>query len=128
MVFQFCLSSNLRLNFKQLPPMLRNKSHTTTINCSKVPRGLCFPLEVSGLCTRIVCSGDLNLGQWQPRYAIHAGRHSNDKAFRYLKRIIVIPAVYLLLAPLNWNLKYKHWADVTNYTHLCRLCSWLSFC
>ena len=61
------------------------------------------------------------MGQWQPRYAIHAGRQSNDKAFRYLKRIIVIPAVYLLLAPLNWSLKYKHWADVTNYTHLYRL-------
>ena len=61
------------------------------------------------------------MGQWQPRYAIHAGRQSNDKAFRYLKRIIVIPAVYPLLAPLKRSLKYGHWADVTNYTHLYRL-------
>lgn len=35
----------------------------------------------------------------------------------YLKRIIVIPAVYPLLALLNQSLKYGHWADVANYTH-----------
>ena len=57
------------------------------------------------------------MGQWGSRYAIHAGRQLNDKAFRYLKRIIVIPAVYQLLAPLKQSLKYWHWADVTNYTH-----------
>ena len=35
----------------------------------------------------------------------------------YLKRIIVIPAVYQLLAPLKRSFKYRHWADVTDYTH-----------
>ena len=51
------------------------------------------------------------------RCAIHAGRHSNGKAFRYLKRVIVTPAVYLILAPLNRSLNYRHWADVTFCTH-----------
>ena len=36
-------------------------------------------------------------------------------------RIIVIPAVYQLLDSLKQALKYWHWADVTDYTHLCRL-------
>ena len=62
-------------------------------------------------------SGASDWGQWRSRYAIHAGRHSNGKAFRYLKRVIVTPAVYLLLGPLKKALKYRHWADVTNCTH-----------
>ena len=39
----------------------------------------------------------------------------------HLKRVIVTPAVYWLLAPLNRSLKYQHWADVTSYTHPCGL-------
>jgi len=39
----------------------------------------------------------------------------------YLKRVIVTPAVYRLLAPLKQSLKYRHWAGVTDYTHLYRL-------
>ena len=101
--------------------MLYTLFYTTTTSCSKVLRGLRFPLEVTGLHTSIVCSEDTSLGQWRPRYTIHASRHSNDKVLRYLKRIIVIPAVYLSLAPLKENLRYRHWADVTFHTHLCRL-------
>ncbi len=67
------------------------------------------------------CSEDSSWGQWRSRYAIHASRQSNDKVLRYLKRVIVTPAVYLLLASLEGNLKYRHWADVTDYTHLYRL-------
>ncbi len=44
------------------------------------------------------------------------GDYSNQ-----FKRVIVTPAVYLFLAPLKRSLKYRHWADVTFYTHLCRL-------
>ena len=57
------------------------------------------------------------LGQWRSRYAIHAGRQSNGKAFRYLKRVIVTPAVYQLFTPLKRGLKYWHWAGITFYTH-----------
>src|SRR3989344_3846682 len=63
-------------------------------------------------------SGESSLGQWRSRYTIHAGRHSNDKAFRYLKRVIVTPAVYQLFTPLKRSLKYWHWADITFYTKL----------
>ena len=67
------------------------------------------------------CSEDSNWGQWGSRYTIHASRQSNDKVLRYLKRVIVTPAVYLLLASLEGSLKYRHWAGVTDYIHLYRL-------
>ena len=35
----------------------------------------------------------------------------------YLKRVIVSPDVYQILAPLERSLNYWHWADVTSYTH-----------
>ena len=110
-----------RPHFKRLPFTLYNKSHITTTGYSKVSRGLHFPLEFSGLCTGMECSEDSNSGQCGSRYAIDASRQSNDKVLRYLKRVIVTPAVYLLLASLEESLKYRHWASVTDYTHLCRL-------
>ena len=103
-------------NLKQLPLTLYNNNRITATGYSKVSRGLRFPLEIPGLCTRKECSGDSRLGQWGNRYTIHAGRQSNDKAFRYLKRVIVTPAVYQLFTPLNRGLKYWHWADITFYT------------
>ena len=41
------------LRFGKLPPTLHNKTHVATISYSKVSRGLHFPLEIPGLCTRI---------------------------------------------------------------------------
>ena len=70
------------ISFKQLLLTLYNQNRTTATGYSKVSRGLRFPLEIPGLCTRKECSGDSNLGQWRSRYTIHAGRHSNGKAFR----------------------------------------------
>ena len=108
------------INLKQLPLTLYTKTHITATGYSKVSRGLRFPLEVPGLCTRKEYSGVSSLGQWRSRYTIHAGRHSNGKAFRYLKRVIVTPAVYQLFTPLERGLKYWHWADITFYTqHHC---------
>ena len=69
----------------------------------------------------MVCSEVSIWGQWGPRYATRASRQSIDKVLRYLKRVIVTPAVYVLLAPLERSLKYTHWAGVTDYTHLYRL-------
>lgn len=51
-------------------------------------------------------------GQWGPRYAIHAGRHLTDKEFRYLKRVIVTPAVYRCFTRLYPGFTYRHWAGV----------------
>ncbi len=80
----FCLRSIWRLSFKRLLSTLHNSIHITATGCSKVPWGLCVPLEESGIYTGRVCSEVSNWGQWRSRYAFHAGRHSNDKAFRSL--------------------------------------------
>ena len=110
-----CRLFNLAIG--KLPPTLHNKTHVATISYSKVSRGLHFPLEIPGLCTRIESSEGANWGQREPRYATPASRHSIDKVLRYLKRVIVTPAVYQLLAQLKPSLKYWHWAGVTGYTH-----------
>src|SRR3989338_5285121 len=109
------------IDLKRLPLTLYNTNHTTATGYSKVSRGLRFPLEVPGLCTRKVYSGDSRLGQWRSRYTIHASRHSTGKVLRYLKRVIVTPAVYQLFTPLKRSLKYWHWAGVAFYTKLYNL-------
>ena len=43
------------------------------------------------------------------------------KVFRYLKRVIVTPAVYQSLGSLKTAFRYWHWAEVTNYTQRSRL-------
>ena len=102
---------------RRLLPTLHIRTRIAAAGYSKVSRGLRFPLGLSGLCTRMEISEASSQGQWRSRYAIHARRHSNDKVFRYLKRVIVTPAVYLLFTPLNRSLKYRHWADFTFHTH-----------
>ena len=111
----------LARRFRRLPPTLYTHNHAPTTGCSKAPRGLRFPLEVSGLCTGMVGSPDSSRGQWRSRYAIHAGRNLPDKEFRYLKRVIVTPAVYWRFARLNPGFTYQHWAGVGLSTHLFRL-------
>jgi len=56
-------------------------------------------------------------GQRDSRSAIHASRQLSGKVLRYLKRVIVTPAVYRRLAPLKQSFTYRHWADVTSCTH-----------
>ncbi|MDK2907579.1 MAG: hypothetical protein PWQ87_37 [Candidatus Woesearchaeota archaeon] len=113
------LSSTLDLTAKpqQLPPSLHIKTRSSTTDYSKVSRGLHVPLEDTGLHTSTGSSGVSSRGQWGSRYAIHASHYLNGKVLRYLKRVIVTPAVYQLFAPLNRSLKYWHWADFTNYTN-----------
>ncbi len=61
----------------------------------------------------VVSPGPPSRGQWGgPRYAIHAGRHLTDKEFRYLKRVIVTPAVYRCFTRLDPGFTYRHWAGV----------------
>ena len=103
---------------KQLPHTLYNIARVTATSYSKVSRGLRFPLEISGLPTRRKCSEVSSWGQWRPHYALHARHQSNDKALRYLKRVIVTPAVKWSLDPLNRVFGYHHWADVTGCTRL----------
>lgn len=111
----------LAKKFRWLPPTLYTHNHAPTTGCSKAPRGLRFPLDVSGLCAGMVGSPESSRGQWRSRYAIHAGRNLPDKEFRYLKRVIVTPAVYWRFARLEPGFTYQHWAGVGLSTHLFRL-------
>ena len=54
----------------RLLPTLYNHVHITTTNYSKAPRGLLFPLEVSGLITRKMVSPGSSLGQQGSRKSI----------------------------------------------------------
>ncbi len=101
---------------RRLLPTLHIRTRIAAAGYSKVSRGLRFPLGLSGLCTRMEISEASSQGQWRSRYAIHARRHSNDKVFRYLKRVIVTPAVYPVFTLLEESLNYGHWADVTSHT------------
>ena len=55
------------------------------------------------------------------RKKINESRNSTGKVLRYLKRVIVPPAVYQLFTPLKRSLKYWHWAGVAFYTKLYNL-------
>ena len=48
------------LAMAKLPPTLHNRTHVATTSYSKVSRGLHFPLEIPGLCTRRECSEGSN--------------------------------------------------------------------
>ncbi len=100
-----------------LPPTLHKQDQASTTDCSKTLRGLRFPMEVSGMCTRTAGSLSSSLGQWGPRSTIHAGRYLSGKAFRYLKRVIVTPAVYWRFTALNCSFTCQHWAGVALSTH-----------
>lgn len=117
MVFQLLSTLDLATKPQRLPLSLYIEARSSATDYSKVSRGLHVPLEDTGLHTSTGSSGVSSRGQWGSRYAIHASRHLNGKVLRYLKRVIVTPAVYQLFAPLNRSLKYWHWADFTNYTH-----------
>ncbi len=74
-------------------------------------------MGVLGLCTQTPGSPDSGLGQWGPRYAIHAGRQLTGKGLRYLKTVRVTAAVHGSFTRLNPGFRYPHWAGVTGYTH-----------
>ena len=61
---------------------------------SKAPWGLSVPSQVTGIFTGITISSSLLLRQCPNRYALRAGRNLPDKAFRYLRTVIVTAAVY----------------------------------
>ena len=48
---------------------------------------------------------------------LHASRQLSDKVLRYLKRVIVTPAVYWPFARLDPVFRYQHWAGFTRNTH-----------
>ena len=90
---------DLAIKLLRLPPILHSKNYTTAISYSKVPWGLRFPLEVTGIHTSKVFSGDTSWGQRGTRYAIHARRHSNDKVFR--SRLLLSHNILIKIKPKN---------------------------
>ena len=110
---QICLTTYRR----SLLLTLHTCNQASIADCSKTLRGLRFPIEVSGLCTRIAGSLGSSSGQWRFRSTIHAGRYLSGKAFRYLKRVIVTPAVYWRFTRLNPSFTCQHWAGVAPSTH-----------
>ena len=102
---------------RRLLPTLCNQNYTSTTGCGKAPRGLRAPLEVPCVLTRIVGSLGSIQGQCGSRCFVHASRQLSDKVLRYLKRVIVTPAVYRSFVPLNRSLRYLHWAEVTDRIH-----------
>ena len=53
-------------------------------------------------------SPDVSWRQWDSRWAIHASRQLSDKVLRYLKRVIVTPAVYWSFVRLKPDFRYLH--------------------
>jgi hypothetical protein len=59
----------------------------------------------------------LHAGTVEVSLGLHASRQLSGKVLRYLKRVIVTPAVYRSFAPLERSLRYRHWAGFSGYTH-----------
>ena len=74
-------------------------------------------MEGSGLCTRLIVFTSVMAGTVEHSLSLHASRQLSDKVLRYLKRVIVTPAVYRSFVPLKQNLRYRHWAGFGRYTH-----------
>ena len=51
-----------------------------------------------------------------PSLDLHASRQLSDKVLRYLKRVIVTPAVYRSFVPLKEAFRYQHWAGFSGHT------------
>ncbi len=102
---------------RRLPPTLHIQNRATATGCSKALRGLRFQEEGTGLCASMSFSPASRWGQWGPRWAIHASRQLSGKVLRYLKRVIVTPAVYRSFVPLNRVFRYRHWAGFSGNTH-----------
>lgn len=90
---------------------------TTTTGCSETPWGLRFQMEGSGLCTRLIVFTSVMAGTVELSLSLHASRQLSDKVLRYLKRVIVTPAVYRSFDPLKQIFRCRHWAGFGLYTH-----------
>ena len=73
-------------------------------------------MEGSGLCTRLIDFTSVKAGTVEHSLGLHASRQLSDKVLRYLKRVIVTPAVYRSFVRLYPVFRYLHWAGITDYT------------
>ena len=91
--------------------------HITTTGCSETPWGLRFQMEGSGLCTRLIVFTSVEAGTVELSLSLHASRQLSDKVLRYLKRVIVTPAVYRSFDRLKPDFRCRHWAGFGPNTH-----------
>ena len=84
------------------------ESDYATTGCSKALWGLRLRVECTGLCASKVNFAGHIAGTVEPRWTIHASRQLSDKVLRYLKRVIVTPAVYRSFVRLKPDLRYQH--------------------
>ena len=59
----------------------------------------------------------LDPGTVGPSLGLHASRQLSGEVLRYLKRVIVTPAVYRPFASLYGGFRYRHWAGFSRCTH-----------
>ena len=109
---------NPKVWLHRLPPILRRPASASMPDYSKAPRGLFVLLRVGRIFTANSISPSPSLRQRPDRYAFRAGRNLPDKEFRYLRTVIVTPALHRgfssELSPLP--LTFRHRAGVTPYT------------
>ena len=102
---------------RRLLPTLHIQGRTPATGCSKAPQGLRLRLEGTGLFASKSISPGSTWGQRGSRWTIHASRQLSGKVLRYLKRVIVTPAVYGPFFRLNPAFRYPHWAGFSGNTH-----------
>ena len=69
------------------------------------------------MCTSTISFTGFQAGTVGVSLGLHASRQLSGKVLRYLKRVIVTPAVYRSFAPLKRSLRYRHWAGFSGNTH-----------
>ena len=69
------------------------------------------------MCTRLIDFTSVKAGTVEHSLSLHASRQLSDKVLRYLKRVIVTPAVYWSFDPLKQIFRCQHWAGFGPYTH-----------
>ena len=58
----------------------------------------------------------LDAGTVELSLGLHASRQLSDKVLRYLKRVIVTPAVCWSFVPLKEAFRYQYWAGFSDHT------------
>ena len=77
---------------------------------SSRPSGILWPVHQKSKFTEPI------LGTVELSLDLRASRQLSGKVLRYLKRVIVTPAVYWSFARLDPGLRYQHWAGISHQT------------
>lgn len=101
-----------------LPSTLCNDKSTARQTAVKLHRDFSSQRCVPARSLAYVGSADTPLGQWEHRGSLHARPNLPGKAFGYLKKIIITPAIGQCFFPLCWGLTYWYWAGFTEHLNV----------